>query len=84
MGLNPQSVGEWLEEFAQSSGVCALCQGPFIDSWLECVKFVNLKKTVPTLKTPCAEGIPFHAPLCSYLCFDANAHEREFYGLASV
>ena len=84
MRLVSPSVDGWLKEFSQSAGVCALCQGPFLDSWLDCVKFVDIKTELSSIKTPSQGGIPFYAPLCSYECFDATAHEREFYGLASV
>ena len=37
------SSGE-LQQCLQHSGQCAVCGGPFINSWLDCVQFVSIKK----------------------------------------
>ena len=38
-----QSLPEVREAMAQA-GKCLVCDGPFINSWLECVKFIQAKK----------------------------------------
>ncbi|XP_059154431.1 leucine-rich repeat-containing protein 69-like [Physella acuta] len=62
---------------AQSSK-CALCGAPFLNTWLECVKFVDAKKD---LKLVSMSGpIPVRALLCSYKCFNSTGHS--YYGVA--
>ena len=71
------NVDGLLKEFSQSAGVCALCQGPFLDSWLDCVKFVDIKMALPSIKTPSQGRIPFYAPQCSYTSVLMQLHTRE-------
>ena len=77
------SMGTFLNKLCKASQQCAVCEKPYVDSWLDCVKFVTLRKAIPKLKSP-AGSIPIDMSLCSYDCFDALAENREFYGLANV
>ncbi|XP_045915029.1 leucine-rich repeat-containing protein 69 isoform X2 [Micropterus dolomieu] len=54
-----------------SGSCCALCLGPFLTTWLECVHFVNLKKD---MKIRSSLTIPVRALLCSYKCFNTDGH----------
>ena len=72
-----------LQALVEQGGSCASCHGPFVNSWLECVRFVSVREELPHVVTP-ADVMPVRAPLCSYQCYDAMATQREFYGLASV
>ena len=72
-----------LRSLVEQGGSCASCQGPFVNSWLECVRFVRVREVLATVVTP-ADVVPVRAPLCSYQCYDTTAMQREFYGLASV
>lgn len=38
-----QSMPEVRDTLAQA-GKCLVCEGPFINSWLECVQFVQARK----------------------------------------
>ena len=38
-----QSIPEVRDTLAQA-GKCLVCEGPFINSWLECVQFVQARK----------------------------------------
>ncbi|XP_041812007.1 leucine-rich repeat-containing protein 69 [Chelmon rostratus] len=57
---------------------CALCLGPFLTTWLECVHFISLKKN---MKMRNALTIPVRALLCSYKCFNTDGHS--YYGVAT-
>uniref|UniRef100_A0A672YUR6 Leucine rich repeat containing 69 n=1 Tax=Sphaeramia orbicularis TaxID=375764 RepID=A0A672YUR6_9TELE len=59
-----------------SGSCCALCRGPFLTTWLECVHFISLRKVwfVSLI-------IPVRALLCSYKCFNTSGHA--YYGVAS-
>ncbi|XP_029022318.1 leucine-rich repeat-containing protein 69 [Betta splendens] len=57
---------------------CALCPGPFLTTWLECVHFVSLRK-VGKLRSPLT--VPVRARLCSYACFNVKGHS--YYAVAT-
>uniref|UniRef100_A0A672YV23 Leucine rich repeat containing 69 n=1 Tax=Sphaeramia orbicularis TaxID=375764 RepID=A0A672YV23_9TELE len=61
-----------------SGSCCALCRGPFLTTWLECVHFISLRK-VMHMKSSLI--IPVRALLCSYKCFNTSGHA--YYGVAS-
>ncbi|XP_053190616.1 leucine-rich repeat-containing protein 69 [Scomber japonicus] len=63
-----------------NGGCCALCLGPYLTTWLECVHFVSLKK-VGDMKMRNSFTIPVRALLCSYKCFNTDGHS--YYGVAS-
>ena len=73
-----------LRSLVEEGGSCASCHGPFVHSWLECVRFVRVREALPHVVTPAADMVPVRAPLCSYQCYNATATQQEFYGLASV
>lgn len=57
---------------------CALCGENFLNTWLECVRFKNVKKE---LKVTCQlKFLPVKVFLCSYKCFNQLGHE--YYGVA--
>ncbi|KAI8481676.1 PREDICTED: leucine-rich repeat-containing protein 69-like [Branchiostoma belcheri] len=65
------------EMLAQASR-CAMCDEAFLNTWLECVHFIDVRKD---LKTKNYVGtIPVRALLCSYKCF--NRKDHHFYGVA--
>ncbi|XP_022065368.2 leucine-rich repeat-containing protein 69 [Acanthochromis polyacanthus] len=57
---------------------CAVCLGPFLTTWLECVHFVRLKKD---MKMKTLLTVPVRALVCSYKCFNREGHS--FYGVAT-
>uniref|UniRef100_A0A3B4XQE3 Uncharacterized protein n=1 Tax=Seriola lalandi dorsalis TaxID=1841481 RepID=A0A3B4XQE3_SERLL len=61
-----------------NSSCCALCLGPFLTTWLECVHFISLKKD---MKMRSSLTIPVRALLCSYKCFNTDGHS--YYGVAT-
>lgn len=62
---------------AQSSK-CAVCGESFLNTWLECVRFVDARED---LKLNNLSGlIPVRALLCSYRCFNSSGHD--YYGVA--
>ncbi|KAG7500627.1 leucine-rich repeat-containing protein 69 [Solea senegalensis] len=67
-----------LSALLANGSCCALCQGPFLTTWLECVHFVNLRKD---MKVRSSLTIPVRAVLCSYKCFNTEGHC--YYGVAT-
>eukprot|EP00794_Sanderia_malayensis_P019072 gene19072-20987_t len=59
---------------------CAVCGNPFLNTWLECVRFVDSAKVLGT-KTKCGL-IPLRGLICSYKCFNREGHD--YYGIAQV
>ncbi|XP_042290564.1 leucine-rich repeat-containing protein 69 [Thunnus maccoyii] len=57
---------------------CAVCLGPFLTTWLECVQFISLRKN---MKMKSLLTIPVRVLLCSYKCFNTDGHS--YYGVAS-
>ncbi|XP_070968703.1 leucine-rich repeat-containing protein 69 [Oncorhynchus clarkii lewisi] len=60
-------------------GRCSLCLQPFLTTWLECVRFINLRKD---MKMSRPQTVPVRVLLCSYKCFNKSGHS--YYGVASV
>ncbi|MGH0142120.1 UNVERIFIED_CONTAM: hypothetical protein FKN15_029173 [Acipenser sinensis] len=60
------------------ASMCALCGQGFLNIWLECVKFVNIRKEMKI--TSKINTIPVRALLCSYKCFNQQCHD--YYGVA--
>ncbi|XP_026202870.1 leucine-rich repeat-containing protein 69 [Anabas testudineus] len=67
-----------LSALLASGSCCAVCLGPFLTTWLECVHFVNLRKD---MKMRRSLTIPVRALLCSYTCF--NRKGQVYYGVAT-
>ncbi|KAM4689670.1 leucine-rich repeat-containing protein 69 [Discoglossus pictus] len=61
-----------------TKNVCALCGQWFLDMWLECVKFVNVKKGMKTGNK--LQLLPLRVLLCSYRCF--NQQQSGIFGVA--
>ncbi|XP_075995768.1 uncharacterized protein lrrc69 [Genypterus blacodes] len=59
-------------------GRCAVCQGPFLTTWLECVRFIHLRKDM-NMKSSLT--VPVRALLCSYMCFNRDGHS--YFGVAT-
>ncbi|KAI8791005.1 leucine-rich repeat-containing protein 69-like [Biomphalaria glabrata] len=60
------------------SSKCAVCSHAFLNTWLECVRFIDAKKDLKL--GSCSGSIPVRALLCSYKCFNAAGHG--FFGVA--
>uniref|UniRef100_A0A8C7GUJ3 Leucine-rich repeat-containing protein 69 n=1 Tax=Oncorhynchus kisutch TaxID=8019 RepID=A0A8C7GUJ3_ONCKI len=60
-------------------GSCSLCLQPFLTTWLECVRFINLRKD---MKMSRPQTVPVRVLLCSYKCFNKSGHS--YYGVACV
>ncbi|XP_072267035.1 leucine-rich repeat-containing protein 69 [Pyxicephalus adspersus] len=58
--------------------ICALCGKWFLDMWLECVKFVDVKKKMKTSSN--VQLLPVKILLCSYTCF--NQRQSDMFGVA--
>ncbi|XP_073488037.1 leucine-rich repeat-containing protein 69 [Aquarana catesbeiana] len=61
-----------------SRNICALCGTWFLDMWLECVKFVDIKKKMKTSSN--LQLLPMKILLCSYRCF--NQRQTDMFGVA--
>ncbi|XP_069587700.1 leucine-rich repeat-containing protein 69 isoform X2 [Ranitomeya imitator] len=61
-----------------SRNACALCGKWFLDMWLECVKFVDVKKKMKTSNN--LQLLPVKILLCSYQCF--NQRHADIFGVA--
>merc|ERR1719402_615483 len=69
-----------LAEMLSSADDCVVCGGPYLNTWLECVQFLDSRKV---LKTRSNAGIlPIRGILCSYTCFNSPNHD--FYGIAQI
>nr|XP_006636190.2 PREDICTED: leucine-rich repeat-containing protein 69 [Lepisosteus oculatus] len=67
-----------LKTVLSQGGKCAVCSQGFLGIWLECVKFVNLKKEMKLASL--LHTIPVRVLLCSYKCFNKSGHA--YYGVA--
>ncbi|XP_071957895.1 uncharacterized protein [Antedon mediterranea] len=67
-----------VKEMLGQASKCAFCNRSFLNTWLECVTFVDAKKDLKTMNSP--GRIPIRALLCSYKCFNTPGHR--FYGVA--
>ncbi|XP_061162754.1 leucine-rich repeat-containing protein 69-like [Saccostrea echinata] len=67
-----------IKEMLAQASKCAVCGESFLNTWLECVCFVDAKED---LKLNNLSGlIPVRALLCSYRCFNSSGHD--YYGVA--
>lgn len=51
-----------------SCGVCAVCGGPYINCWLDCVEFIHCRKVSVTFACATSNNLlvfPFPSPMCS-------------------
>ncbi|XP_033126077.1 leucine-rich repeat-containing protein 69-like isoform X1 [Anneissia japonica] len=67
-----------VKEMLGQASKCAFCNRSFLNTWLECVTFVDAKKDLKTINSP--GRIPIRALLCSYKCFNSPGHR--YYGVA--
>ncbi|XP_060680023.1 leucine-rich repeat-containing protein 69 [Hemiscyllium ocellatum] len=83
-GLSGNSLTEALEHYPEArkilahASLCAVCKRSFLNTWLECVSFVDLAKKI-SITSP-VHVVPIRALLCSYRCFNESGHQ--FYGIA--
>ncbi|XP_043544033.1 leucine-rich repeat-containing protein 69 isoform X3 [Chiloscyllium plagiosum] len=83
-GLSGNSLSEALEHYPEArkilahASLCAVCKRSFLNTWLECVSFVDLAKKI-SITSP-VHVVPIRALLCSYKCFNESGHQ--FYGIA--
>ena len=59
---------------------CQYCHNYFLNTWLECVEFIDIQKTFKGLKTNQNSIIPQRVLLCSYECFNSPGHN--YFGVA--
>eukprot|EP00112_Aurelia_sp_Birch-Aquarium-sp1_P015790 Seg3528.1 transcript_id=Seg3528.1/GoldUCD/mRNA.D3Y31 product="Leucine-rich repeat-containing protein 69" protein_id=Seg3528.1/GoldUCD/D3Y31 len=68
------------QEILAGASECVVCGEPFLNTWLECVRFVDAKKILGA-KNNCGI-IPLRGMICSYKCFNTEGHD--FYGIAQI
>ncbi|CAF3761678.1 unnamed protein product [Adineta steineri] len=64
---------------------CQLCHNYFLNTWLECVEFIDAQQIFPNMKTNTTQTttvIPQRVLLCSYKCF--NNPDHNYFGVAFV
>jgi hypothetical protein len=62
---------------------CQFCHNYFLNTWLECVEFIDTRRTFKGMKTnrnSIATNIPQRVLLCSYECFNSPGHN--YFGVA--
>ncbi|CAF3440576.1 unnamed protein product [Rotaria socialis] len=62
---------------------CQFCHNYFLNTWLECVEFIDVQRTFKGVKNHSDQVIsviPQRALLCSYECFNSPGHN--YYGVA--
>lgn len=69
-----------VQEMLQFATDCAVCGQSFLNTWLECVHFVDARKVLRTKTRPGI--IPVRGLLCSYKCFNTEGHD--YFGIAYV
>ncbi|KAK2550000.1 Leucine-rich repeat-containing protein 69 [Acropora cervicornis] len=69
-----------LQDMLQYSTDCVVCGQSFLNTWLECVHFVDARKVLRTKTRPGI--IPVRGLLCSYKCFNTEGHD--YFGIAYV
>ncbi|XP_069778041.1 leucine-rich repeat-containing protein 69-like isoform X5 [Narcine bancroftii] len=67
-----------VKKILENASKCALCEKTFLNTWLECVMFVNLTQKIKMTRP--AHVVPVRALLCSYKCFNKPGHQ--YYGIA--
>ncbi|XP_032876036.1 leucine-rich repeat-containing protein 69 isoform X3 [Amblyraja radiata] len=68
-----------VKKILENASKCAVCGKSFLNTWLECVTFVDLTRKIRM--TSSARVIPVRAFLCSYSCFNEPGHH--YYGIAT-
>ena len=58
---------------------CAICGHSFLNTWLECVRFLSTESDLQVSKCT-SKVVPQRVLLCSYVCFNSTGHD--FYGVA--
>ncbi|KAK6169205.1 hypothetical protein SNE40_020301 [Patella caerulea] len=67
-----------IRDMLSQASKCAVCGESFLNTWLECVRFISTKQN---LKVSNMSGsVPVRALLCSYRCFNSAGHD--YYGVA--
>ncbi|CAG2203780.1 Leucine-rich repeat-containing protein 69 [Mytilus edulis] len=67
-----------IKDMLAQASKCAVCGESFLNTWLECVRFVDAQGD---LKLNNLNGlVPVRALLCSYKCFNSAGHD--YYGVA--
>nr|XP_033789226.1 leucine-rich repeat-containing protein 69 [Geotrypetes seraphini] len=65
--------------------VCTACGQEFITRWLECVKFMDMRKNMKTLRRyGDAHVIPVKVTLCSYNCYRQKDEEYQYFAIAVI
>ena len=62
---------------------CQYCHNYFLNTWLECVEFLDVTRAFKGIKTsasPTVSLVPQRALLCSYECFNSPGHN--YFGVA--
>ncbi|CAF1202711.1 unnamed protein product [Rotaria sp. Silwood1] len=62
---------------------CQFCHNYFLNTWLECVEFIDVQRTFKGMKNHINQAlsvIPQRVLLCSYECFNSPGHN--YYGVA--
>ncbi|CAF0754347.1 unnamed protein product [Didymodactylos carnosus] len=61
---------------------CQFCHNYFLNTWLECVEYLDVRKTFKNIhnSTTTANIVPQRVLLCSYECFNSPGHE--YFGVA--
>ncbi|XP_063721929.1 leucine-rich repeat-containing protein 69-like [Symsagittifera roscoffensis] len=80
-----------LREMLSLASKCAMCNSLFLNTWLECVHFIDSRQIVgspPVGPNANKSKIPVRALLCSYKCFNAQPSDGDskqpvsYYGVA--
>lgn len=66
------------KQLLSASMKCEICSESFLNTWLECVRFVDAKEI--NIGKCSVSTLPQRVLLCSYDCFNLSAHD--FYGVA--
>lgn len=67
-----------VKELLNQSARCEICLESFLNTWLECVRFVPTEE-LGVLKST-VSSLPQRVLLCSYACFNSQGHD--IYGIA--
>ena len=62
---------------------CQYCHNYFLNTWLECVEFIDVQRTFKGTKNSAPQSlaaVPQRALLCSYECFNSPGHN--YFGVA--
>ncbi|XP_075255022.1 uncharacterized protein LOC142347040 [Convolutriloba macropyga] len=73
-----------LREMLSLASKCAMCGSLFLNTWLECVHFIDSRRLIgssPDNSNGIKTKIPVRALLCSYKCFNSQDNENNGTGL---